>query len=541
MANLAEEGSRLRRVTRPNYDFDPDAVYPDPHAQVWATYYAESGLDPAGAIYSTFVSNLENRSDSFSQPTLTINTSFLEKPSASTHRSVQPEPEDFDYLCATYGISVTLPSPTSAAVIREFRPTRPDELALQLGDKIYVIHTFKDGWSFVKKANGEEGRGVVPNYCLAIDTDFIEEPSAPTPNSVQPEPEGFDYLRATYGISMTLPINTTVKYDFKPSHSDEVAVKGGDSVYMLRKFDDGCAVIRKGAGEGEWGVVPADCLLLEDTSPILKLPGPRTPSSLPCLSPVRSPNFESREVKNRKSKRNVLGLLEPRKSGQRAREDDSIPSSEVDPPIQPKSELIRHSVLKKGSSTSNDGGLSAADEPPGLTSQSTHRVRFDPSKNLEFQFSTYDKSSISSAPRWDTISQNSEEEDEFPDPSSISLTNDTSFPDSPTLPSPNLSPSYKEVNSLANTASSVQKSLITSSASYDSSLRLGQLDSTPGPAPVLGGKVSNAEVYTQPVLTDIRRESTAAVQTLSTVAVAQESVLSLRIIYRVNNFPDSCC
>ncbi|KAK7438585.1 hypothetical protein VKT23_017920 [Stygiomarasmius scandens] len=441
MATLVEEGAQSRRVMQPKYEFDPDAVYPDPQVQAWATYYAEGGLDPAGAIYFTSVPNLENRGESSSRPILTVNT------------------------------------------------------------------------------------------------DFLERPSTPTPKSVQPEPEDFDYLRATYGIATTLPTKTTVKYDFEPSRPDELAVKGEDRVCVLHTFDDGWTIIRKGPGEGKRGMVPTDCLLLGDTLPILKLPGPRTPSSLPRLSPVRSsvPEHElpeSQETKRRKSRRSVLGLLEllnvTKRPGQRMR-DDLIPSpvSEVDPP---KSEPTLRSVLKKRLSTSKDRVYFAADAPPDASSQSTRKVRFDSSENLEFQFSTYGKSSSNASTRWDTELDDSEEPFRS---SSVFLTDD-----SPTLPSPNLPPSYEELESLANTPPILppfaQKSSIASSASYGNEKRsfdLEQSGSTARSTPTLEEEKTLVEVYTQSVSIDISSQDVFTAHAVSTVA-ATEGVLALGIIYR---------
>ena len=54
-------------------------------------------------------------------------------------------------------------------VRRPFEPTLPDELAVKLGDRVRVLHTFDDGWGLIEKVerDGREGeRGVIPMDCL---------------------------------------------------------------------------------------------------------------------------------------------------------------------------------------------------------------------------------------------------------------------------------------------------------------------------------------------------------------------------------------
>lgn len=63
-------------------------------------------------------------------------------------------------------------------VRRPFKPTLPDELAVKLGERVRVLHTFDDGWGLVEKV-GRDGReeesGVIPMDCLRKAGEELEE------------------------------------------------------------------------------------------------------------------------------------------------------------------------------------------------------------------------------------------------------------------------------------------------------------------------------------------------------------------------------
>ena len=64
------------------------------------------------------------------------------------------------------------------AVRRQFKPTMPDELAVDLSDGVRVLHTFDDGWGLIEKVrkDGREGkRGLIPMACLKKTGEKSEE------------------------------------------------------------------------------------------------------------------------------------------------------------------------------------------------------------------------------------------------------------------------------------------------------------------------------------------------------------------------------
>ncbi|THU85549.1 hypothetical protein K435DRAFT_386447 [Dendrothele bispora CBS 962.96] len=428
------EKAQPRRVIQPKYEFDPDAIYPDPEVQKWATYYAQGGLDPGGAKHFTSVPGLENKNgEPSSRPSLTINTDSLERPKKRPAKTLRVEPEDFDYLRDTYGVSVA--HPTNTTVLYDFKPSRPDELAINYGEKVCELHRFDDGWCLVKDVEGK--RGMVPGECL---------------NGV---------------------------------------------------------------------------------TPILKLPGPRTLSSLSRLTPVRSPvtDDEPSDLSRRKSKRTVLGLLEfmsiTKKSKQKEMEDTTSTTPDPPPFAQSKSKPALRSVLKKRLSGSGSNYTDTDATESVSQSQSSRRVRFDSAENLEFQFSTYTKSTATS-----TNHSNPDEEDDISDAASTDTDDYQPFLDSPSLLSPGLPPSYEELDgtlsNLANTSFSTEKisasppPFVIEYADPDSksTFQSGETVDLDTSAPHTLVKSAVPEVVV-----------TTATSTTSSLSSAQ-NILSLQIIYR---------
>ena len=63
-------------------------------------------------------------------------------------------------------------------VRRSFKPTLPDELVVNLGDGVRVLHTFDDGWGLIEKIRRDgrvEKRGLIPMACLKKSEEDSEE------------------------------------------------------------------------------------------------------------------------------------------------------------------------------------------------------------------------------------------------------------------------------------------------------------------------------------------------------------------------------
>ena len=63
-------------------------------------------------------------------------------------------------------------------ICRPFKPTLPDELVVNSGDEVRVLHTFDDGWGMIEKVrkDGREGeKGLIPMACLSMTGDESED------------------------------------------------------------------------------------------------------------------------------------------------------------------------------------------------------------------------------------------------------------------------------------------------------------------------------------------------------------------------------
>ncbi|KAG7091225.1 hypothetical protein E1B28_010276 [Marasmius oreades] len=348
-----------RCVIQPKYEFDPNAAYADPEVQAWAAYYAHGGTDPAGTIH------------------------FISVPGLKTTDGGQKNHKDH---------------------ISSVMQSRPS---------------------------------------LTIDTDF-PGPSTPIPRSVRADSDDLQHLRTTYGIVECHPVNdVTVKCNFNPTGVDELAVNGGAVVCVIHQFHDQWSFVKD--REGKRGMVPSEYLQLEESSEILRLPWPRTPSSMSRLNPVRSPDsaeppqqlpvFTLRS--KRKSKRSILGLLEllhfsKRKQGDSSNSKTSLPP--ITTPFNLDLDRRPRSALKKSLSLKGK-----QKETPELQ----RRVRFDSALNERFLYeSTSDIASIISP----SVSQFSDDS-VVETPLSMQLSDSESGSNNPSFTG-SLPPSYDELFSL---------------------------------------------------------------------------------------------
>ncbi|KAI8841160.1 hypothetical protein BJ741DRAFT_19954 [Chytriomyces cf. hyalinus JEL632] len=154
---------------------------------------------------------------------------------------------DFAYQNAPVTAAPQAPAPAKAAtinVVYSFQPEKDDELMLRLGDKIQVLHSFDDGWSYGKNlSTGKEGN--FPSDCLENSN----------PENVGKSPK----QRASSMLGAATPMALQVIYDFMPEQSDEVLLYAGDQVEVLKSYDDGWCYVRN-LSSGQEGLCPEDCI-----------------------------------------------------------------------------------------------------------------------------------------------------------------------------------------------------------------------------------------------------------------------------------------
>ncbi|KAJ3251043.1 Sorbin and SH3 domain-containing protein 1 [Chytriomyces hyalinus] len=154
------------------------------------------------------------------------------------------------------------PSKTSAGpvggqtreALSDYTPSQPDELAIKRRDKITIDYVYDDGWA-VGFNNRTIKDGVFPVFVFEA-----------------PENDPFGKLQTnrTSSIYGVLPIQKPqdesilgqqhrAVFEFTPELDDEVAVRVGDTIILLKEFDDGWA-FGKNARTGQSGLFPIDCI-----------------------------------------------------------------------------------------------------------------------------------------------------------------------------------------------------------------------------------------------------------------------------------------
>ncbi|XP_039706900.1 SH3 domain-containing protein 21 isoform X1 [Pteropus medius] len=153
-----------------------------------------------------------------------------------------------------------------------YNPEQVDELKLQAGDIVEVIKEIEDGWWLGKK-NGQLG-AFPSNFVELLDSGPPSLGNSDMP-SVSPEPQRPpklssltydsppDYLR-----TVSCPETYRVLFDYHPEAPDELALRRGDVVKVLRKTTEDMGWW-EGESQGRRGVFPDNFVL--PPPPIKKL------------------------------------------------------------------------------------------------------------------------------------------------------------------------------------------------------------------------------------------------------------------------------
>ncbi|XP_028015808.2 SH3 domain-containing protein 21 isoform X2 [Eptesicus fuscus] len=163
-------------------------------------------------------------------------------------------------------------SPKWCKVNFSYSPEQADELKLQVGEIVEVIKEIEDGWWLGKK-NGQLG-AFPSNFVELLDSGppSLDNPGMPSLCLDPQQPPKMnsltcdnppDYLRPVF-----YPETYRVLFDYQPEAPDELALRRGDEVKVLRKIteDEGWW---EGESQGRRGVFPDNFVL--PPPPIKKL------------------------------------------------------------------------------------------------------------------------------------------------------------------------------------------------------------------------------------------------------------------------------
>ncbi|KAJ3081863.1 Sorbin and SH3 domain-containing protein 2 [Rhizoclosmatium hyalinum] len=173
-------------------------------------------------------------------------------------------------------VAPTTPTNGPRTVVYNFNPERSDEVALRVGDKVQVTHTFDDGWSFGKNVtSGREGN--FPTECLAgVPSTGANVAAGKNPNRVSSIYGAVsEYSNSVYDYQpqaqqpqqqkQQQQQSRTVLYAFQPQQHDELTLRVGDRVVIEHEYDDGWA---QGFNQttNASGLFPLDCLAGNNTN-----------------------------------------------------------------------------------------------------------------------------------------------------------------------------------------------------------------------------------------------------------------------------------
>ncbi|KAK1340203.1 hypothetical protein QTO34_018768 [Cnephaeus nilssonii] len=155
-------------------------------------------------------------------------------------------------------------SPKWCKVNFSYSPEQADELKLQVGEIVEVIKEIEDGWWLGKK-NGQLG-AFPSNFVELLDSGppSLDNPGMPSLCLDPQQPPKMnsltcdnppDYLRPVF-----YPETYRVLFDYQPEAPDELALRRGDEVKVLRKIteDEGWW---EGESQGRRGVFPDNFVL----------------------------------------------------------------------------------------------------------------------------------------------------------------------------------------------------------------------------------------------------------------------------------------
>ncbi|RUS18553.1 hypothetical protein BC937DRAFT_88628 [Endogone sp. FLAS-F59071] len=139
-------------------------------------------------------------------------------------------------------------------VLSTFTPSMPDELEVQLGDKVTVLTEYDDGW--VTGINESRGRlrGVLPRTCLDYDT--LSGGSKVSTADASGRGAKRNSSRSGGSLHMFTVIST-----HEAEQADELGVEIGDKVTVLAEYDDGWVLgINESRGSRQKGIFPKNCV-----------------------------------------------------------------------------------------------------------------------------------------------------------------------------------------------------------------------------------------------------------------------------------------
>lgn len=151
-------------------------------------------------------------------------------------------------------------------VIHGYTKKVVDELTINVGDSVVVFKQYDDGWGKAKNLTTSH-YGVCPMVCLrAVNTLDQQSLSSPSLNSTRSsssttkqEPKApvrrMSFLKQT--SSSVEGERYVVVHEYVRKADDELNLRLGDEILVVKKFDDGWSKAKNGE---RWGVCPMVCL-----------------------------------------------------------------------------------------------------------------------------------------------------------------------------------------------------------------------------------------------------------------------------------------
>ncbi|KAJ3348652.1 Sorbin and SH3 domain-containing protein 2 [Entophlyctis luteolus] len=120
----------------------------------------------------------------------------------------------------------------SDEVVADFLATKPDEVTVEVGDRVLVTKSFDDGWCFGIVLSSQL-EGFFPYDCLA--SYARSHPRFSNSSSTGHSPRNSSVSGKPHKPGLL------VLQDFLPAQNDELALKTGDRILVEKTFDDGWA------------------------------------------------------------------------------------------------------------------------------------------------------------------------------------------------------------------------------------------------------------------------------------------------------------
>ncbi|KAJ3340705.1 Sorbin and SH3 domain-containing protein 2 [Entophlyctis luteolus] len=143
----------------------------------------------------------------------------------------------------------------------DFDPAQSDEMELRVGDTIQVKEEYDDGWAFGMN-NMTQQSGLFPLSC--VDTSNVGNKNKnhslrmSSLSRLGGAPDALPAASATSAAKQTDAY--AVVEDFDPGNPDEIELRVGDKIQMIKKYDDGwCTGLNLTTNQR--GLLPLDCLV----------------------------------------------------------------------------------------------------------------------------------------------------------------------------------------------------------------------------------------------------------------------------------------